>query len=167
MPLTPFHLGPGLFFGLLLFPLLDLPTFLVANVVVDIEPFLVLFFNLDYPLHGFFHSFVGGSTIAVFLAVFMFLIRDCTKKIMKFFRLQQNPSFRNILVTSLLGVYTHILLDAPLYADIKPFYPLSINPFYSQSMFTGFDIYSICTILFLLSFIVYGYKLIVLSRAKT
>ena len=60
MPFTPFHLGPALFLGLLLFRLVDLPTFLAANVILDLEPLAVLLLDLDYPLHGLFHSFLGG-----------------------------------------------------------------------------------------------------------
>ncbi len=71
MPLTPFHLGPALFFGLLLFPVINLPTFLIANIIVDIEPFSVLYLGLEYPLHGFFHSFLGGSIIAIILSILM------------------------------------------------------------------------------------------------
>ena len=51
MPFTPYHLGPGLFFGLLLFRYLDFPAFLIANIVVDVEPFLVLAFGLHQFLH--------------------------------------------------------------------------------------------------------------------
>ena len=46
MPFTPFHLGPGLLLGLLLLSYVDLPTFLLASVIVDVEPFLALYFNL-------------------------------------------------------------------------------------------------------------------------
>ena len=67
MPLTPFHLGPALFLGLIFFRFVNLPSFLAANVVVDLEPFFVLLFGLDYPLHGFFHSFLGGSLAALAL----------------------------------------------------------------------------------------------------
>lgn len=160
MPFTPFHFGPALFFGLLSFSLLDLPTFIVASVIVDIEPFLVLFFNLDYPLHGFLHSFMGRGIIAILLAVVMFLIKKYTREIMKLFKLQQDSSFRKILITSLLGIYLHIVLDSFLYLDIKPFYPLDINPLYTNSMFIGFEIYGISILLFLFSFVIYGYMLI-------
>jgi len=37
MPFTLYHLGPALLLGLLFRRRLDLPTFLVANVVVDLE----------------------------------------------------------------------------------------------------------------------------------
>jgi len=48
MPFTPYHLGPGLFVGLLFLGFIDFPTFLVASVIVDMEPFLVLTLNLNY-----------------------------------------------------------------------------------------------------------------------
>ena len=51
MPFTPYHLGPGLFVGLLFLSFIDFPTFLVASVIVDVEPFMVLALNLNYPLH--------------------------------------------------------------------------------------------------------------------
>jgi len=62
MPFTLFHLGPGL----LLLTYVDFPTFLVASVIVDIEPFLVLTLDLNYPLHGFLHPFLGGEVLSVF-----------------------------------------------------------------------------------------------------
>jgi len=158
MPYTPFHLGPALFIGLLLFPILDLPTFIIANVIVDIEPFLVILFQLDYPLHGYFHSYLGGTIIAVILAVVMFLIKDYMQVVMNVFKLYQKSSFKQILSTSLLGVYLHISLDSPLYLDIKPFWPLDFNPLYGVG--SGFEIYGICSICFLIAFILYVYRLI-------
>ena len=75
MPFTPYHPGPGLFVGLLFLGFIDFPTFLVASVIVDVEPLLVLAFNLNYPLHGFFHSFLGGTLVAVPFALAMYNIR--------------------------------------------------------------------------------------------
>jgi len=131
MPLTPFHLGPALFFGLLLFSAVYLPTFLVANIIVDFEPFLVLIFRLNYPLHGFFHSFLGGSIIAAILSLVMIRVDERIQKIMRLFKLEQQFFRRSIWIASFSGVYLHIMLDSRLYTDIKPFFPLSINPLYS------------------------------------
>ncbi len=58
MPFTPFHFGPTLGFGLSLRGYLHAPTFIIANVIVDVEPFLVLFLGLRYPLHGYLHTFL-------------------------------------------------------------------------------------------------------------
>ena len=158
MPLTPFHLGPALFFGLLLFSVIHLPTFLVANIIVDLEPLFVLLFQLDYPLHGFFHSLLGSSMIAVALSLIMVRFDERIQKIMRFFNLEQQFSPRSIWFASFSGVYIHIILDSRLYTDIKPFFPLDINPFYSRSMLAGFEAYGFCLVLFIFAIGLYVYK---------
>ncbi len=158
MPFTLYHFGPGLLIGLIFLSFIDLPTFLIASLIVDIEPFLVLFFNLNYPLHGFFHSFLGGTIIALILTVIMIKIREFFTPIMSFFKIEQEISFKKILLASLLGIYIHILLDSPLYTDIRPFFPLDFNPFYSTVNLTGL-LYAICVWCFLTGLIVYIIRL--------
>jgi len=166
MPFTPFHFGPALFLGLLLFGFLDFPTFLIASVVVDVEPFTVIFMRLDYPLHGFFHSFVGGTIPAVVLALAMFRLRSITGKVMRVFRLEQRSSQKRILATSLLGVYLHILLDAPLYTDIRPLLPLDLNPLLSNNMSTSIVVYMLCVFSFFGAVVLYLVRLAVQIRKK-
>jgi len=160
MPFTPFHFGPALFIGLLLFSLFDLPTLMVSSVVVDLEPFSVLLFQLNYPLHGFFHSYLGGTILAVVVAVAMVIARGFIEKIMSAFKLQQKSSFKKILITSMLGVYSHIFLDSFLYREMKPFYPLEFNPFPSlASLFPRYTlIYGFCSISFIFGLVLYAYR---------
>ncbi len=164
MPLTPFHLGPALLIGLILLRYLDFPTFLIANIIVDIEPILVLFFRLDYPLHGFFHSFLGGSIAAFLLAVVMSKIRKPISPLISFFKIEQEISFKKILAASLIGVFLHILLDSPIYTDIRPLFPLEINPFYRSSGAPGLTETYISVFCFMGAFIVYLIILIKTSR---
>ncbi len=161
MPFTPYHLGPGLFIGLLFLNFIDFPTFLIASVIIDIEPFCVLFFNLNYPLHGFFHSFLGGTIIALVLTVIMTKIREYFTPPMIFFKIEQEISFKKILFASLLGIYIHILLDSPIYTDIRPFFPLDFNPFYRSTSSTGSLETMICVWCFLAALIVYIIRLII------
>jgi len=156
MPFTPFHLGPGLLFGLLLLRHVDFPTFLVASVIVDIEPFLVLTSNLNYPLHGFLHSFLGGTLLAFLLAAAMSKVRSSLSPLMSFFKLEQKLSFKSVLSASLFSVYLHILMDSPLYSDIRPFYPFDFNPFFSDSMSISFDIYTLCILSFIGGAVIYA-----------
>jgi membrane-bound metal-dependent hydrolase YbcI (DUF457 family) len=157
MPLTPFHLGPALFFGLLLFRYLNFPAFLVANVIVDIEPFFVLFLGLQYPLHGFFHSFLGGTVLGVVTAVGIYLLRDWSNKILAMFKVQQKSSFTQIFYTSVLGVHLHIFLDSFLYSEMNPFYPLAGNPLLNVVGFSA--VYEFCAVSFIFGLILYVYKL--------
>ena len=164
MPFTPFHLGPGLLFGLLLLSYVDFPTFLVASVIVDIEPFLVLTLDLNYPLHGFLHSFLGGTLLAFLLAAAVSKLRSAFSPLLSFLKLEQKLSFKSILSASLFGVYLHILLDSPVYSDIRPFYPFDFNPFLSNSMFISFEVYTLCTLSFICGAVIYAIRLVFRRR---
>jgi membrane-bound metal-dependent hydrolase YbcI (DUF457 family) len=159
MPFTPYHLGPGLLFGLLLFGYVDLPTFLVASVVIDIEPFSALSLSLNYPVHGYLHTFLGGTIVAFLLALAMSRIRGTVSPLMSFLKLEQKTSFKSIVLASVLGIYFHILLDSPLYSDIRPFYPIEFNPLLGHGMSVGFEIYAFCVLSFLGGAIVYAVRL--------
>ncbi len=156
MPLTPFHLGPALFIGLILFRYVNLPSFLAANVIVDLEPFFVLLFGLDYPLHGFFHSFLGGSLVALALFLVIWKMNEPVQKVMDFFGLRQDTDVRSVGIGCFFGVYFHILLDCFLYTDIMPFYPSGFNPVYGW--FSGHEVYLFCVVSFVLGVLWCGYK---------
>ena len=164
MPFTPYHFGPGLLIGLLFLRFIDFPTFLIASVIVDIEPFSVLVFNLDYPLHGFFHSFLGGTIIALILTVIMTKVRRFFTPIMSLFKIEQEISFKKILLASLLGIYIHILLDSPIYTDIRPFFPLDFNPFYRTTSLPGLLETMICVWCFIAGLIVSILRLIIFRK---
>ena len=157
MPVTPFHLGPALLFGLLLFPHLDLPTFLVSNVIVDLEPFLILSLGLPGPLHGLSHTYTLGTLVALGTALLMVLMRPLTRPIMSLFRLRQESPLKKVLVTALLGLYLHVTFDAFLYFDIRPFYPLRPNPLWGWASMPA--VYQFCTLSFFLGLILYVYRL--------
>ena len=164
MPFTPYHLGPALFLGLLFFSFIDFPTFLIASVIVDIEPFLVLALNLDYPLHGLFHSLLGGTIVAIPLALIMLKIRDKISSLLSFFKLDQKVSFKRILVASLSGTYIHILLDSRIYTDIQPFYPSNYNPLLTTGALAGLDSYIICIWTFIGAVIIYLSRLLLIFK---
>lgn len=159
MPFTPYHLGPGLLVGLLLLSFIDFPTFLIASVIVDVEPFLVLTLNLNYPLHGFFHSLLGGTLVAFLLTLAMYPIRERLSPLLSFFKLEQQVSFKRILVAALSGIYIHILLDSRMYLDIQPLYPIDYNPFLGSSWLAGDEILIICFWSFVGAAIVYAIRL--------
>ena len=166
MPFTPFHLGPALLIGIILIYYIDFPTLLVASVILDIEPFLVLLFDLNYPLHGFFHSFLGGTLVILPLSFIMYKIRTFLDPITEFFKIEQKSSFVNMLAASTIGIYSHILLDAPLYSDIQPFFPLNFNPFLDTSGLPGVTIYLFCAYCFITAVILYFIRLAIKFKNK-
>ncbi len=88
MPFTPFHLGPAVLIGFILLRYTDLPTLIVASVLVDLEPLAVLVFGLPGPLHGFFHSFLGASVAAAVLTWAMLRVREFLKPAYAFLGLE-------------------------------------------------------------------------------
>lgn len=156
MPLTPFHLGPALVLALVLLQFVDLPALLLGSIAPDIEAAAAMMWFPDwpFPIHGFLHSFVGGTLLSIVLAVVIFPVRKYLEIPLRFLKLDQKRSFRRIFAGALIGVYSHILLDAPLYTDIKPFWPLDLNPLLSEGMVRGL-MYDFCMICFIVAFVIY------------
>lgn len=165
MPFTPFHLGPSSWIGLFLFKIFDFPTLLITSVIVDIEPFCVFVFNAPWPIHGFLHSFLGGSIVAILTAVILYILKSPIKKVMAVLKLAQESSFKKILWTSFFGVYFHLLLDAFLYRDMKPFYPFEGNPL--LGLFSSQQIYLFCSLSFLVGILFYLIRLAIIKREKS
>jgi len=158
MPFTPFHLGPALLFGLALFFVFDLPTLLIASVIPDVEPFYVMYFHVSgYPLHGFFHSYLGSSILAVLAVAIIYPLRGLLNKIMMAFRISQKSSFKKILFTSFVGTYSHVFLDSFLYSEMVPFYPLQGNPFINA--LSDSVVYGLCGVTFILDIFLYLFKI--------
>lgn len=161
MPFTPFHLGPALLFGLAFSSIFDFLTLLIASVIPDVEPFCILLFNLSGLLHGFFHSYVGSSILAVSVAVGVYLLRDILTKIMQKFRVSQKPAFKKILFTSFVGAYSHVFLDSILYGMMNPLYPLRGNPFVGiiPTYIADEIVYGFCSMSLIFGMILYLYKI--------
>ncbi len=157
MPFTPFHLGPGLFIAMLFFPFIDVVVILVASVIIDIEPAYYLFVH-GYAYHGFFHSYLGCSIVAIVLSIGMYPLRRFYLKVLDFFGLRQKTDLKKILVSSLIGTNFHVLLDQFLYPEMTPFYPISGNPL--LGMFDITTIYSLCIFMFILGVPLYAIHLI-------
>lgn len=157
MPFTPYHFGPGLLVGVLLFPFIDLPTVIAASVILDLEPLSVLLLDLPLPLHGFFHTYLGATIVAFLLAIAIWPFRGHLNKIVSIFGMHQESSFRHIFPTSIIGTYSHVLLDSFLYAEMNPFFPLLGNPF--LGIVQGAFVYNICVIFGLLGIGVYILRL--------
>ncbi|RLE78897.1 MAG: hydrolase [Thermoprotei archaeon] len=156
MPFTPFHIGPALLVGIPLERKMHLPTFIVANVILDLEPFLVLACGLNYPLHGYAHTLLGAFLIGVALALAS----------RTFFQvLFGGPrDFRSYVSAGVTGTFMHVLLDSPLYSDIKPFYPLQINPLYNPQLVS--PIYKFCAYSFLTGLAMYFLKNVLKLRRR-
>ncbi len=154
MPITPLHLGPALGIGLLLKRLVHVPTFILANVILDLEPLAVLALGLSYPLHGYFHTFLLAIPVGAGLSLFMYSINKYLLSLYKLLLLENgDKKLGAFVISGISGTILHVLLDAPLYSDIRPLYPLNVNPLYN--LLSAPIINNLCLVLGLVGLLYY------------
>jgi membrane-bound metal-dependent hydrolase YbcI (DUF457 family) len=145
MPLTPFHLGPGLFFGMLAFRFFDLTAFLLGSVILDVEPlYAFVSGKLEQP-HHYFTSFLGGILGAVLVLIILSIFKNQIKKSLGKISLSQRSSSLSIFSGALAGAWIHVILDSFMHYDVSPFWPLEGNPF--LNLISIPQIYLLCSVL--------------------
>ncbi len=153
MPFTPYHFGPSACIALPLRRYIDIPVFIFANVVIDFEPLAVILLDLNYPLHGYFHTFLVGTVVALAWGLIAYSGKSTLQRLMKLFHVSYESNFRKMLLSAILGVWFHILLDSIRWYDIRPFWPLDTNPFIN--LMTLKTVRLLCTISFLPAIVLY------------
>jgi len=138
MPLTPFHLGPGLFLGAIALGLFNLWALLLGSVVMDIEPLVLLIINPCYscPHHGVLHSIFGAIIGSLILAAILHGLREPLNKISLEFKISQSFSFPVLFFSSFSAWLIHIFLDNLTHYDVFLFWPSKYKP-----LFIGPEIY--------------------------
>jgi membrane-bound metal-dependent hydrolase YbcI (DUF457 family) len=166
MPFTPYHFGPGLLLGILFFPFIDFGTLMIASVILDIEPLVIIVFGLPLPLHGFFHTYLGATIASIILAACIWPMRNQLNRIVSLFGLHQHSTLRHILPAGFVGTYFHVFLDSFIYPEMNPFYPLSGNPF--LNLIGSSLVYNFCTLAGLVGFLFYVIRIFYFrSRSST
>ena len=158
MPFTPFHFGPSACITLPLDKYIDVPIFVLANVIVDIEPLAVMMFGLDYPIHGYCHTLLIGSLVGILWAIIAYSGKSILQKMMGLLRLSYTANLSKMLISAVFGIWLHVMLDSFIYSDIRPFYPFQANPM--RGIITGSTVYLICAISFVPALIVYAVKVV-------
>lgn len=127
MPFTPFHMGPGIFVKAILQGSFSLMVFGWSQIVMDLQALFVLI-NGHGHLHGFSHTYVGGTLLAVVSAITGKYLSEFGLRIL---RLSRQPNLVKIawsvaFLSAFLGCFSHVLLDSIMHADVEPFYPFSL-----------------------------------------
>lgn len=125
MPITPFHFGPGAALHAVAPNQVSFLTFCSANVLIDTEPLYYMCTN-QYPLHRFFHTYIGASVVMVVIVIIFFasLYLASKVKLPNMFN-WQNLTSRSIWLGAATGSYSHIVLDSIMHPDIFPLSPFS------------------------------------------
>lgn len=127
MPFTPFHMGPGILVKALLQGSFSLLIFGWAQIVMDIQPLLVLLSGEGH-LHGFTHTYIGATLLAIFSALTGKYLAEFGLRLLE---IKYNPPV-NIrwwvaFLSAFIGTFSHVLLDSIMHGDVQPFYPWHLD----------------------------------------
>lgn len=155
MPVTPFHMGPGILIKAVLQGYFSLIVFGWAQILMDLQPLFVILTGIGH-LHGFSHTYIGATLIAIVSAltgrwlselVLKFLRRDFTEYQRVFFDISRKVTVVTSFVSAFIGTFSHVLLDGIMHADVEPYYPVtaannsyllvSIETLYKLCIYTG------------------------------
>ncbi len=159
MPLTPFHWSIVLL-GILFFNTFYIPALAVSSVLMDLEP---LYFHFLVPdpegyIHRFFHTYIGVTILGLIVGIALIKGRKIVDQFMGFFKLDQRlVSSKLILFSSLIGAWSHVFFDSFLHKDIKPFWPIEVNPFLGK--ISVINVYLITGLMLFLVFAIYFWRL--------
>jgi len=117
MPITPLHFGINGTVSSVLSSRVDIISSILANILLDVQPFLVLFFGFKIELHGISHTLL----FAAILCVLVFALYGIAVR--KIFHVKKPVSA--FIFGGVLGGILHIALDSFYHGDVKPFYPFS------------------------------------------
>ena len=151
MPFTPFHFGPGLAAKVVAPSYFSFLVFVFSQVLIDIEP-LYFMLNGEWPIHRFFHTYLGATVIGiasfvfgrpvcgVFLAIINRSIRFTKDVFIEAIRLI-NPAAA--LSAAFVGAYSHVALDSVMHSDIRPLAPFTNDNNLLHSI-TVFELHLYC-----------------------
>ena len=101
---------------------------LLASVAIDVEPIYCLL--NDCRLHGILHSYVGAGAFSLaVVAVLIYIGKDQLRKLSGRLGHPQDYSLKSIIAGTLVGAWSHVLLNSFMHFDVTPFWPFLENPF--------------------------------------
>ena len=133
MPITPFHLGPGLAVKAVAGERFSLMVFAFSQAMMDIEP-TVRVLRGDATVHGLTHTYLGATVIAVASVLIgrpicQFLLRslrpDPRSAVLTWLFPDTRISWTAAAAGEFIGTYSHVLLDSIMHADMRPLAPWS------------------------------------------
>jgi len=137
MPFTPFHFGPGAALKAVVPARFSFTIFCYSRVVTDLESGFYLVRG-EYPVHRFFHTYIGATLVGIFCALSGRPVCQFALGIWRTWieepdgispRRSVEISRRVALLSALAGTYSHVFLDSIMHRDVTPFSPFtSANP---------------------------------------
>ncbi len=133
MPFTPLHIGPGMVIKAAVPRHFSIVVFGITQIALDLEVLWHLARH-DYPLHTFWHTYLGATIIAALLTFLGKPTSQWIKAIWNRISAKCRDADLTVFVPTtwvasftgaFAGAYSHILLDSLFHSDIEPLQPWS------------------------------------------
>ncbi|UCE74076.1 MAG: DUF4184 family protein [Methanomassiliicoccales archaeon] len=176
MPLTPAHVGPALLIGAIAGRKLNLIVLITATILIDVEVLVLGFIRGLFLYHGFLHTFWGATIFGLVYGTILFIVfqiywggkdvyygdSEPYRKLKEWRNHNWMYSYKCVVISAIIGAYSHIALDWLLYEDIRLFAFTSANmyhdfvtPFFSATIL---GIYLFCAGSFVIGLFLYVYR---------
>jgi len=157
MPFTPYHFGPSGFVGLVLRKWIDVPVFVLANVIVDVEVLTIMLFRLGPPYHRYCHTLLFGAAVGALWGLAAYRLRPLFVEIMHILRIPYKPGYWKMVISGILGVWLHVLIDGAYHPDVRVFWPSQTASLWTTVMshVSRGQIKTICLVFFVAAIIPY------------
>ena len=132
MPFTPYHFGPSGLVSLIFRKWLDVPVFILANIIVDVEVLVIATLGLGGPTHRYSHTLLLGAVAGAIWGIAAHPLRHFFGKIMRMLRIPYQTSFWKMVTSGILGVWLHVVIDAIYHWDVRIFWPSNAKPLFGQ-----------------------------------
>jgi len=118
-------MGPGILIKALLQGSFSLMVFGWTQIVMDVQPLIGILSGAS-ELHGFTHTYVGATLLAVFAALSGKYLSEWALKWLLPAPTHHAPIRWWVAgVSAAIGSYSHVAIDSLMHADMKPFAPFA------------------------------------------
>jgi len=153
MPFTPYHFGPSAFIGLALRKYIDIPVFVLANFIVDIEVLVINLLGLGWPIHRYSHTLLIGAAVGVIWGLAAYPFRNLFKKAMQILRIPYETGLWKMVISGVFGVWLHVVTDGIYHWDVRIFWPSKAKPLWH--LVSEGQVKTICLAFFIAAVILY------------
>jgi len=154
LPFTPYHFGPSGFVALTLRRWIDIPVFILANVIVDIEVLVIGLLGLGWPCHRYCHTLLFGTVAGAVWGALAYRAKPALAWAMQQLRIPYKTNFWKMVASGILGVWLHVFLDAIYHGDVRIFWPSRAIPLFR--LISRGQVKAICVTLFVAAVILYA-----------
>jgi membrane-bound metal-dependent hydrolase YbcI (DUF457 family) len=121
-------MGTGILIKALLQGSFSLMLFGWSQIVMDLQPLWVLL-NGHGHMHGFSHTFIGGTLLAVISALTVKYLSEFGLIILRISKSYQPVKISWIVafISAFTVCFSHVVLDSIMHSDVQPFYPITLN----------------------------------------